>query len=490
MEKNNTQTSFEITVFLHNFWLAFKRMFWIPLLLALLAGGFGYYRRVTSYSPVYEGRAVYIVSSNYADATDISVYSFISDNNAASRLTTTFSYVLEADAAKQMIYQHTGSYSLPAKVTGASLADSNIFTITVRGSSPQAVKTTMDVVVDIYPQAAANILGNITLEPLEAPTVSYEPTNELDPTATVIKYALAGLAAGLALIALVAYLRKTVHTSEELQNLVSTPCIGVLPRVRFKARTGANKNVVLTNERIDSHYAEAVSTLRFKLKRELDRQSAQVIMVTSTSANEGKTTVSANLACALAETGKRVLLLDADLRKQSQKALFGITEPSKGLADLLAENANSITPLAVPDSSLLLLSGDKVADQPLRFLNSPRMKKVFASLREQMDYIIIDTPPCGFLSDAAALSPLVDGVIYVVRQDFVSRTGIIDSMQMLAATDVRFLGCVLNIAERSTSKYGYGYKYGYGSKYGGYYGDKYYGKETAEEQPTEEEFVK
>ena len=490
MEKTNSQSSFEITVFLHNFWLAFRRLFWIPLLLALLMGGFGYYRRVRSFSPVYEGKAVYIVSSNYADATDISVYSFISDNNAASRLTSTFPYVLETDAARQMIYQLTGSSSLPGRVTGKSLADSNIFTITVQADSVEAVKKTLDVVVAIYPQAAANILGNITLDPLETPEISDTPINVFNPTRTVVKYSLFGLLCGLALIAAVAYLRKTVHTSEDLQKLVSAPCIGVLPRVRFKARTGANKNVVLTNERIDGQYAEAINAMRFKLKRELSRHGAQVLMVTSTSANEGKTTVSANLACSLAEDGSRVLLLDADLRKQSQKALFGITEPSKGLADLLAENADSITPLVVPGSQLLLLSGDKVADQPLRFLSSPRMKKVFSSLREQMDYIIIDTPPCGFLSDASALSPLVDGVIYVVRQDFVSQTSIIDSMQMLAATDVRFVGCVLNIAERGTSKYGYGYRYGYGSKYGGYgYGDKYYGKDAPE--PTEEEeFVK
>lgn len=493
MQTNNTQYTFDFTVFWHNFRLAFRKLFWIPLVLALLAGAFGYYRRVSGYVPVYEGKAVYIVSSNYAEATDISAYSYITDSNAASKLTATFPYVLETDTAKQLIYQRLGVFKLPAKVTGSSLAESNIFTITVQGSSSEAVWKTLETVVDIYPQAAANILGNITLEPLENPEVSDQPTNVLNPTRTVIKYALFGLAVGLALIALTAYLRKTVHSSEELQNLVSTPCLGVLPKVRFKARTDANRNVVLTNEHIDPSYSEAVHTLRFKLKRELERQSAQVLMVTSTNANEGKTTVAANLALALAEAGNRVLLLDADLRKQSQKALFGVTEASKGLPDLIAEHAETLSPLSVPNSELLLLSGDKNADQPQRFLASARMKKILASLREQMDYIIIDTPPCGFLSDAATLSPLVDGVIYVVRQDYVSRSTIATSMQLLASTDVRFVGCVLNNAERGTSRYGYGYKYGYGSKYGGYYGygSKYYGKkgEEAPEEPTEE-FVK
>ena len=259
---------------------------------------------------------------------------------------------------------------------------------------------------------------------------------------------------------------------------------GVLPGVRLLLRR-AGEGLKGVCQRLGRGTAQGTPPLF----GQAERQGAQVIMVTSTNPGEGKTTVSANLALALAAQGSRTILVDADLRKPSQKALFGIDTPSQGLAELIAEKSDKITPLAVPDSELLLLSGDKSADQPQRFLSSPRMKKIFLSLREQMDYIIVDTPPCGFLSDAATLSSLVDGVVYVVRQDFVSRPAIADAMQLLAATDVRFLGCVLNNTERSTTRYGYGYRGGYGSKYGGYgYASKYYGKQEAE--ASSEEFVK
>ena len=479
METTNRQSDFNFSVFLHNFRMSFRRMFWIPLLLALALGGFGYVRTQRSYTPVYQAKAVYIVSSNYAESTDISLYSYLYDSNAASRLTSTFPYILETDAAKQMTYRLTGSYRLPASVTGASMADSNIFTITVQGGSYAAVQQTLDVVVAIYPQAAANILGNITLEPLEAPEFPTEPINRPASMKTCVKYALVGLVAGLALIALAAYLRKTVHTSEDLRRLVNTPCIGMLPSVRFKARTGADTRVLLTNPRIPDAYVDAANALRFKLKKELERQSAQVIMVTSTNPSEGKSTVAANLALAMAAQGSRVILVDADLRKPSQKEIFGIHEPSEGLAELVASSAEKISPIAVPGTSLLLLSGEKTADQPQRFLASHRMRKILASLKEQMDYIILDTPPCGFLSDAATLAPYVDGVIYVVRQDYVSCAAIADSMQALSATDVRFLGCVINNAERGTAKHGYGAKnYGYGAKY---YGKKQPSDEVGEE---------
>lgn len=493
MNENNRSSSFNFGVFFHNFKAAFRRLFWLPLVLALLLGGFGYYRQSRSYRPIYEAKALYTVSANYVATSDMSINNVILDSNAASKLTRTFPYVMSTDAAKQMIFRQTGSYSLPASVSGSSLADSSLFTITATGSTPESVRVAMETVVAVYPQAAANILGNITLEPFEEPIYSDKPVNRPSPTKSVVKYALIGLALGLGVIALLAYMRKTVHTPEDLRRLVNTPCLGLLPNVRFKARTGADRSVVLTNPKIGEAYPEAVRSLRFKLRKELERQSAKVIMITSTSPGEGKTSVAANLALSLSDQGKRVILIDADLRKPSLKAVFGVTEPSEGLAELINGNAEKITPLTVGDSGLLLISGGKAADQPQRFLASPRLKKIVASLREQMDVILIDTPPTGLLADAATLAPLVDGVLYVVRQDYVDRSAIADGMQSLAATDVRFLGCVINNAERSTTKYGYGYRGGYGSKYGGYYGYNskyYYGKKDKSGADTPTEFVK
>ena len=490
----NNQNGFDFSVFFHNFRVAFRRLFWLPLVLALLLGSFGYWRRLRDYRPIYEAKAVYLVSSNYITTTDITAYGAIYDSNAASKLTSSFRYILQTDAARQMIYQRTGSYSLPATVTGTSMADSNIFTISAQASTPESARQAVEVVAEVFPQAAANILGNITLEPLEKGNpylASDDPIYPFSPNSTVIKYALFGLAVGLALIGIAAWLRKTVHSESDLKQLVSIPCLGTLPAVRFKARTGANRSVLLTNPKVSESYLESVNAMRFNLKKELDRQSAQVIMVTSTSPGEGKTTLAANLALSLSAQGSRVLLLDADLRKPEQKKLFGITEPSQGLPELIAAKSDAFTPLTVPDSNLLLVSGDKAADQPLRFLDSPQLRRLLKKMREQADYVVIDTPPSGLLSDAASLAQSVDGVIYVVRQDYTNRVTIADSMQLLAATDVRFLGCVLNNTERSTTKYGYGYRGYYGSKYGGYYGyygSKYYGKKS--KQSDDEAYTK
>ena len=205
-------------------------------------------------------------------------------------------------------------------------------------------------------------------------------------------------------------------------------------------------------------------------------------MVTSTSPGEGKSTVSANLALSLADQGLKVALVDCDLRKQTLKDLFAVKEKTLGLVDLIpGRNRTSVTDalVQVPDSSLLLLSGDKVAEHPQNFLSANSLQTIINSLRKAMDYVIVDTPPSGLLSDAATLSEWVDGVIYVVRQDYLSHSAILDSVQRLSEADIRFLGSVINQAERNTSRSGYGYGYGYGKGYGygyGYgYGNKYYG---------------
>ena len=210
------------------------------------------------------------------------------------------------------------------------------------------------------------------------------------------------------------------------------------------------------------------------LQKILNQRDAKVLLVTSTLPNEGKTTVSVNLALSLASEGKRVILIDGDLRKQSLKASVGLDAPSDGLVEILSGNAKNFRLLNVPNSTLLLLSGDETTDRPQPLLDTPRLRQVLELLRSKLDYIIIDTPPAGILSDAAAFAKYADATLYVVRQDLASTAQILNSIQTLDASDVELIGCVLNQTQAGTTRYGYGSKYhsGYGYKYYGSYNSK------------------
>ncbi len=483
MENKNEQNGFELSIFLHNFRMTGRRMLWLPVLLAVLLGGLRYLSLVRSYSPVYEAKAMYIVSSNYIGNMDLTGTGYYQDSNAASQLASTFPYVFTTDAAKQLLKDKTGQTSLPCKVTASSLADSNLLTLTATANRPEVAYNALLTVAELYPQAAAEIIGSVGLTVLEPASKPTQPTNPFQPVRATVRYALIGLVLGVALIGLLAYLRKTVHNTEDLRKLLSIPCLGQLPVVRFKLRSKGSRSVLIRNPLLDEGYLESIRDVCFQLKKETELHPARCILITSTSPTEGKTTISANLALALAEQGHRVILVDADLRKQTMKDLFEITDHTRGLVELIAQGGEVKDALVpIEDTGLQLLCGDSVADDPQSFLSSRRFERILDQLSAMADYVIIDSPPSGLLSDTATICERSDGILYVVRQDYASHNAILDSVQSLAGTGVRFLGSVLNGAIRSTSRTGYGYGKGYGySKNYGYGYSKYYGKQKKQD---------
>ena len=435
-------SGFLFSVFWHNFLRTLPHLLWIPLTLALLAGGYRYVSIRRSYSPVYETFAVYRVSASRTGSIDMGTYGYYMDSNAAKKLASTYPYVMSSDEGKAMLRESYGVSSLPSTVT--CRAEATMLILSSRASSAQRAYDGLHMAADVFPRAGVSILGSFTLEVFDEAPMPEAPTNPLNFTSSTIIWALAGFSAGLIFIAMIAFLRKTVHNSEDLRELLNVPCLGLLPQVRFKARTKGDRTILLTNPKLDESYIESIRSIRFQLNKELTSQKAKVIMISSTIPGEGKSTLSSNLALALAEQDQRVILVDCDLRKQSLKDLFGIKTPTRGLVELIAEQDTdleaALTP--VPDSKLLLLSGDKIAEQPQNFLSSPRLHSIMSALRGYADYVVVDTPPSGLLSDAASLSQWVDGLIYVIRQDYVPRSSVLDSAGMLNGMDIRFIGCV------------------------------------------------
>lgn len=486
---NDRQENVALTsYFFHNFGVILKRLFWIPLTLAVLLGSFLFIRTKTNYTPMYKSTAVFAVRTG--DVSQYSGYAFYYNANAAEKLSATFSSVMNSDLMKQLLQESVGSSSV-GSVSVESMAKSSLFVINAVSRSGEQAKKNLEAVVTAYPIAAANILGTVSLYEVEPPTMPDAPYNKCDPVTPGIKGALIGLAAGLLFIALLAFLRRTIHSSNDLNRLINVSCLASLPEAELKRRSSdSGKLLSVGNPHIPHNYLDAVRTLRYKLAREAEKTDAKVILVTSTLPGEGKTTVSINLAQALAMHGASVLLIDADLRKPSVLLAMGITEKTVGTVEVLENKSSEIPLYSVPGSNLKILAGSVAGAEPHKLIASHRMKTLIAAARQQADYVILDTPPAAFLSDAAALSENIDSILYVVRQDFASQSAVIDSVRSLSDMDVPFVGTVLNRTATGSGKYGYGYgKYGYGySKYGyGKYGYGYshYSKEESGNTETE-----
>lgn len=463
-----------LSVIGHNFLIALKHLFWLPLLLAVLFAGIQFLRYQRPHSYTYTCRAVFAVSANYSSSTDILSFNYYYDNAAATQLSATFPYVLSSDAMENLISQKLGTDKIPGKINATSIADAGLFVLTVTSSTPEDAYTVLNAVIDVYPQAATAVLGDTQISIIDEPKIPTESNESYSPVRPLILGTGIGLLLGLGLLFLLCLTRKTVHAAADLRRLINLPCLAYLPHVTLKRRSKKDRNPLnILNERIGSDYLESIRSLRQKLLKKYPDGECKVLLVTSTVASEGKTTTAINLALSLAAEHKRVVLIDADLRKQTMKAALNIQQESEGLLELLTRKSSKFRLLTVPNSSLLVMSGDTTDNHPQRLLDSSRMRQILGTLKSQMDFIILDTPPAGLMSDAATLAKYADGCIYVVRQDTASTSQIYDSIQVLSSADVNLIGCVLNGTKVGTTQNGYGNKYSYGYGYGNRYGSRY-----------------
>lgn len=212
-----------------------------------------------------------------------------------------------------------------------------------------------------------------------------------------------------------------------------------------------------------------------------DDSECHVIGVTSAMAHEGKSTTSINLAYDLMKAGKKVLLIDADMRLSKVCKLLEITR-SPGLSNMLVgknNGENLVQHSAVQDGLPVISCGD-IPPNPTELLSSKRLEIMLGALKKVYEYIVIDLPPIAEVSDAIIVSKLADGMILVVRQEFVDKRLLDDAIHQLRLSEAKIIGFVMTCAqfESKYGKYGkykykkygkkYGYRQGYGYGYGNY----------------------
>ena len=199
-------------------------------------------------------------------------------------------------------------------------------------------------------------------------------------------------------------------------------------------------------------------------------QRSKVIVITSSYMNEGKSTISANLAIGFAQRGARVLLLDTDLRRSHLHLAFRLSRSLPGLSNLLSLTGQEdafITPVPEIPSLTMLPAGPRPPN-PGEILSSNRMAELIDQWREEYDYVIVDSPPILMVSDALGIASRADATIVVVRAGLTRRKAITRSFELLARSKIHVLGAIINDIDLNIENF-----YTYSS---GRYGYKYYGR--------------
>jgi capsular exopolysaccharide synthesis family protein len=335
--------------------------------------------------------------------------------------------------------------------------------------------------VEHHESITYQVVDNVSLELLRSPTVPMAPSNPLNVMSLVKKVAALAAAAMVLLMGVLAFYRDTVRSSSEAKSKLDCDLLGSIPHERkYKGWLAwlrrRRSSILVTNPTTSFRFVETFNKLASRVGYHM--HGKKVVMVSSILANEGKSTVSVNLAMAMALKHEKVLLIDCDLRKPSCCELVEQAEIPYGLCAVLNGEVD-VNDALIEDrkSGLCMLLETKATQDSDDYLSSERMHALLKWARENFDFVVLDLPPMSLVSDAESLMELADASVLVVRQNMAKTNGINKAISILESGKAKLLGCVLNDVRSSAfGAGGYGYGYGRYGKYGhyGHYG--HYGK--------------
>jgi capsular exopolysaccharide synthesis family protein len=310
---------------------------------------------------------------------------------------------------------------------------------------------------------------------------------------------MGGIFVGLAMAFTVDSVDATVVNPLELEEITGMSVIGIIPtfgesgsnygsygtygiygpaRRKKRRKSQTEESTAETDiwmlDHPESVAAEAFRSLRTSVLLSRPKAGPRVILVTSCLPGEGKSTVTVNLAISFAQHGKKVLIMEADMRRPSMKHVLDVSNEaglSNVLAGTLTLDESTLHGVHVP--TLDVLPAGPRPPMPSEMLGSAVFDSLLEQLRSLNDIILIDSPPALLLTDAVSIASKMDAVIWVARTGVITRPYLTRASQLIERNGMPVIGFVMNRMDKSVDPYGYGYGYGYKYKYyGSYYGEK------------------
>lgn len=394
------------------------------------------------YTPEYTSSAAFVVSARGTGST-ASTYSTLTTANEMAEV---FREVFQSDVMKRTVRQYAETNLDDVSISARVIPKTNLIQVEVTGKEPEETYQVIRAVMDYYPNVSEYLFGNAVLEILKSPTVPFQPSNKLE----VVKYEImGGLAAAVLMTGIVmifSILRSTVKTERGAKRRLKGHQLGLIgheDKRRLMGRQGKKKkqSILITNPTTSFRYVEASRKAAFRVQYEMNRNGEKTLLITSVSENEGKSTVAANLALALADNGKTVLLIDLDLRKPSLHKVFDMPKEAKYMQAVL----NRRETLAFEErGKLYLLLNDQEIENPSQYLRSEQVSELLRQVKEQVDFVILDSAPLSVAADTEFLTEYADASILVVRQDWIAAADINEAADRLQKSHSGFTGYILN----------------------------------------------
>lgn len=439
---------------------------WGVVLTVLLAGAGYLYGRLT-YQPVYESSASVIVTDS------ITTDQTSSELTLASQIGNTFAYIVKSGLLRNVVAKDLQVSEIKSTITAAAVSGTNLLTISVRDSDPQMAYDVLNSVLKNYSEVTEYVLGATKMEIVQPGELADRPANWANAGRMTGIGAAAGAGLFLAACLLYALTRKTAGNAGDVQQKTGAEFLTNIPSVTVKKRSKKAQNrLTVAQKSVNQGFVEGFRILANRVVQDAEQappdKPRQVYVVTSAISGEGKSTVAMNLAMVLSRRGKRVLLLDADLRKASVTEMTGLKDAPHTLQSYLNGKSGWEEVLQKYYRGRLFVlpaSAAESGEQVMRLLSGKHFAQLLQRARQSFDFVVIDTPPLGILADGAGVIAQSDGVVLVTKQDYAPISEIEETIFRVEENGGRMVGFVMNQVSRSMGNYGYGYGYGYGYSY-------------------------
>ncbi|MBQ9901050.1 MAG: polysaccharide biosynthesis tyrosine autokinase [Clostridia bacterium] len=407
----------------------------------------------------------------------------INDINASKSLAETYIEVLSSNSVMNQVIDGLGNTHKKSELvevfgkkngkidiesvrkcfTMSASNKTEVLKVSARTKEPQISAEMCNIVAAFAPEFLERIVGAGSVEVIDVAVTETEPVEPNVPA-----YSLAGLVLGFFLscgfIFMFDLFDNTIKDKEAIVETYKKPVLGTVQHLNVNGKKQTEKGdsrQLILNKEVPFHYIESYKSIRTNVVFSLSTNESRILAVSSPNPDEGKSTVSVNLATALAQNGEKVLLIDADMRKPVLHKMFKVSNKS-GLSTTII----SISPFeqAVKKDVALnldLLSSGPMPPNPSELLASKHFHDLLVEVEKQYDYIIVDTPPLNVVSDGLVFTDLLNGILLVVRHRKTSYSEISEAVNSIELSNANLLGFVLNdVKQKGVGSY-YRYKDSY-----------------------------
>lgn len=374
----------------------------------------------------------------------------------------TLDYLMNSNNAKSYVKKKMpiSKTTYKAEVT---LKQANVVKIKVTADTKREAYFSIKLLNDWYRENTERYSFPYNITVLKESKFSTKPVN---PNSHIKNFLIGAVGSGFVLSCLLGlyfFLRDTIKSEEEVENKLDTRLYAKLPFEVKKREDARNKKAILiTSLKTSFFFRESMNKLRSKVEATSDKHGYKSFMITSAYENEGKSSVAANLALALAKNGRKVVLVDADFNKPAVFKIFDL-DGSKSLNKAI-EGTSSWSSQVVSDRSgldLLPCSQDSLKSEILT--NSKKLDEIMKELREEYDFVIVDTCPAYLLNEPMAMNELVDATLFIVRQDYATSDVINETVKRFTYVKDNVLGVVFKnvVSDGNKGTNNYNNRYGY-----------------------------